>query len=321
LKIMITLAPDSVRSLIPRVRRCEAFAIDAIGFGDSPACQDPYVCLAVAAASTERIRLGTMVTNAVTRTAQATAQAISSVDELSGGRAFLGIGAGDSALHAAGARPLPVDSLRRSIDAIRERWRSLGGAGAKPRIVVASNGPRTIAMAARFADALATGSGVDDATIARVEDILRHAGRPEGSCERWVVARVSVAADMDAATRELRPLLASGANHVFAAASERDALPPGIRRAVDELRRRYDYGFHGRREGNPNAELVDELGLRDFLAARFALAGTSADVTRGFRRLEALGIDGVVIPAVGVDVDRLIDELGRRVLPALRATH
>lgn len=319
LKIMVTLAPDHVRSLVPRVQRCEAIGIDAVGFGDSPACHDPYVCLAVAAMNTERIGLGPMVTNAVTRAGQSTARAISSIDELSGGRAFLGIGTGDSALHAAGAQAPSVDSLRLAIDAIRSHWCALAPATQDPRLVVASNGPRTIAMAAECASAVATGSGLDDETLSRVDAVVAGASRPEGRCERWVVARVCVDSERDAATRELRPLLASGANHVFASAIERSALPPDVRRRIEELRRRYDYRFHGRREGNPNAELVDELELRDFLAGRFALAGRADDISRGMRRLEARGIDGIVIPAVGIDVDRLVDELGRNVLPALRA--
>lgn len=319
LKVMVTLAPDHVRSLIPRVQRCEAIGIDAVGFGDSPACHDPYVCLAVAAMSTERIGLGPMVTNAVTRATQSTARSISSIDELSRGRAFLGIGTGDSALHAAGAQPPTVNALRLAIEAISGHWRALAPASQRQRIVVASNGPRTIAMAAECASAVATGSGLDDETLSRVDAVVAGASRPEGRCEHWVVARVCVNAERDAATRELRPLLASGANHVFASGIERSALPPDVRHRIEELRRRYDYRFHGRREENPNAELVDELELRDFLAGRFALAGRGADVARGMRRLEARGIDGIVIPAVGIDVDRLLDELGRNVLPALRA--
>src|SRR5271167_2207102 len=59
---------------------------------------DPYVALAMAAAATSRIGLGTGVTNCVTRHAAATACAIASVDRLSDGRAVLGIGRGDSAL-------------------------------------------------------------------------------------------------------------------------------------------------------------------------------------------------------------------------------
>jgi hypothetical protein len=37
----------------------------------------------------------------------------------------------------------------------------------------------------------------------------------------------------------------------------------------------------------------------------------------GLRRLAELGVDGVVVPAVGLDVDDLVHHLGQDVLPAL----
>ena len=48
---------------------------------------------------------GTSVTNSVTRVAAATATSITSVDRVSGGRAVLGIGRGDSALAHLGRGP------------------------------------------------------------------------------------------------------------------------------------------------------------------------------------------------------------------------
>ncbi|MDB5447064.1 MAG: hypothetical protein JWQ97_2381, partial [Phenylobacterium sp.] len=55
---------------------------------------DPYVALALAATSTERLGLGIGVTNPVTRHAAVAASAIASVQAASGGRAVLGIGRG-----------------------------------------------------------------------------------------------------------------------------------------------------------------------------------------------------------------------------------
>ena len=66
---------------------------------------DAYVSLAIAATVTKQIGLGTAVTNSVTRMAAATAAGIASVDRVSGGRAILGIGRGDSALAHLGLAP------------------------------------------------------------------------------------------------------------------------------------------------------------------------------------------------------------------------
>jgi 5,10-methylenetetrahydromethanopterin reductase len=66
---------------------------------------DPYICLALAAAATTRLGLGTGVTNSVTRLAATTASSIMSVHRISAGRAVLGIGRGDSALAHLGRAP------------------------------------------------------------------------------------------------------------------------------------------------------------------------------------------------------------------------
>ncbi|MEZ5557969.1 MAG: LLM class flavin-dependent oxidoreductase [Pseudomonadales bacterium] len=69
---------------------------------------DSYVALAVAATRTTALGLGTGVTNSVTRHPAVTAAAITSVQKLSGGRACLGIGRGDSALAHLGRAPARI---------------------------------------------------------------------------------------------------------------------------------------------------------------------------------------------------------------------
>ncbi len=57
---------------------------------------DPWVALAAVALSTERIRLGTMVTPIPRRRPQKLARETVSIDHLSGGRLILGVGSGGS---------------------------------------------------------------------------------------------------------------------------------------------------------------------------------------------------------------------------------
>ena len=56
--------------------------------------RDVYVTLAAIATATDRIGLGPGITNPYVRHPGATASAVASLDELSGGRAFVGLGAG-----------------------------------------------------------------------------------------------------------------------------------------------------------------------------------------------------------------------------------
>ncbi|MGI5242210.1 LLM class flavin-dependent oxidoreductase [Dactylosporangium sp. CA-139066] len=323
MRVMLTLAPDRLDVLRDRVAACEAAGIDAIGIGDSPGYHDPYVALTVAAQAPGRARLGPMVTNVVTRAPQVTARALRSVEELAPGRVFAGMGAGDSALAGARAAPAGLAGFRAGLRDLREAWPAAAAPAVQPwRVVVVANGPRTLALGGAEADLVVSGAGIAPDAVHRARQAVATgaaaAGRAADSVPVWVVARVSIADDARAAVDELLPLLASGANHVFAVRAERDALAPDVAERVDRLRRGYDYGTHGRRTGNPNAGLVDDLGLRDVLAARFALAGPADRVADGLRGLAAEGVAGVVIPAVGLDVDRLIGRLGDEVLPRLR---
>ena len=72
----------------------EDAGFDYVPCGDTT-FRECYVCLIAMALSTERVRLGTYVTNPSTRAPFVTVQTIASVDDASNDRAWLGIGLGD----------------------------------------------------------------------------------------------------------------------------------------------------------------------------------------------------------------------------------
>jgi len=128
-----------------------------------------YVYLALAARRTRHIQLGTAVTNPVSRHPAVTATAFATVNELSGGRSVLGIGAGDRPLLSLGLKPARLARLEGAIEAIRELWTgkhvdfqgegfSLDdahmrepGATSMP-IYMSASGPKTLELAGRVAD-------------------------------------------------------------------------------------------------------------------------------------------------------------------------
>src|SRR6476620_9053825 len=81
--------------------------------------REPYVLLTLMAQATERMRLGTCVTNPATRAPSVTASALAVLDELSGGRMDLGIGRGDSARRVLGKPPTTMATLEEAIVTIR----------------------------------------------------------------------------------------------------------------------------------------------------------------------------------------------------------
>lgn len=158
-------------------RRAEAAGYATILFPDHPGVIDPFVAATGAAAVTERLRVGPLVANNELRPVAALAQLAATLDEVSGGRLELGLGAGNPAgghlpftlpLRPAGQR---VRRLERSILALRrllageavdlegpsgplDRFRLARPPpqGTRVPLLVGGNGDRLLAVAARHAD-------------------------------------------------------------------------------------------------------------------------------------------------------------------------
>ncbi|HPH48745.1 MAG TPA: LLM class flavin-dependent oxidoreductase, partial [Methanothrix sp.] len=83
--------------------------------------RDVWTTLAALSMMTNKISLGTGVTNPYTRNAAIIASSIASINELSGGRAILGIGPGDKATFDKMGIDWdrPLTKVRESVQAIR----------------------------------------------------------------------------------------------------------------------------------------------------------------------------------------------------------
>jgi len=80
---------------------------------------DCYATLALAAANTKRIHLGTGVAITGTRAAPVTAHSIASINQLAPGRAFLGIGTGHTAMRVMGMDPMGIKPFREYLRVVR----------------------------------------------------------------------------------------------------------------------------------------------------------------------------------------------------------
>jgi alkanesulfonate monooxygenase SsuD/methylene tetrahydromethanopterin reductase-like flavin-dependent oxidoreductase (luciferase family) len=80
---------------------------------------DCYAVMALAAANTSRIRLGTGVAIAPTRLAPVMAHSIASIGRLAPGRVFLGIGTGHTAMRVMGLDPMPGRAFREYLRVVR----------------------------------------------------------------------------------------------------------------------------------------------------------------------------------------------------------
>src|SRR5947209_4730755 len=87
--------------------RAEAAGWDGLSLTDSQnLVGDPFIAMALGAKVTERLLFMTGVSNIATRHPAALATAAATVQEVSGGRAILGLGRGDTALFHLGRKPM-----------------------------------------------------------------------------------------------------------------------------------------------------------------------------------------------------------------------
>lgn len=300
----IVLLPESLGGFGDLCREAEASGFDWLGVADSQSVfRELYVALTVAALNTERMRIGPLVTNPLTRHLVVTASAIASVDELCGGRAVLGLGSGDSAIYTIGAPPATLAGLEDSIVTLGrltsgetiERagrpWRVHHSTRRVP-IYLAAEGPRTLELAGRVADGVIVGLGftpeVIRLSLAAIEKGARAAGRRLEDVDVWWFAKTSLADRRDQAIEPIKMALAASANHAFRFTLDGKGVPADLHEKIRALQREYD-SHHHEIPGAANASLPDRWDLTEFLVDRFAIAGTPGECVAQLRRAMGAG--------------------------------
>jgi 5,10-methylenetetrahydromethanopterin reductase len=190
-----------------------------------------YIGLASVAARTRRMMLGTGVTDPYSRHPAITAASMATLDELSAGRAMLGLGLGGAGFRELGInKAFPVTALRESIGVIRRLWRgeevtfegktvtiASGKLQFTPMreaipIYIATQGEQISRLAGELADGVliantATEAGIDF-YLRRVAEGAAKAGRTLRDIDinlRW---EICISPDETAATRAMRRRLA-----------------------------------------------------------------------------------------------------------------
>ncbi|HEY8583423.1 MAG TPA: LLM class flavin-dependent oxidoreductase [Capillimicrobium sp.] len=285
----------------PLARRAEAAGYDGLLLADSQALQgDVYVGLALAAAATSTIRLGTGVTNPVTRHPTVTASAIATVHAESGGRATLGIGRGDSSVTQIGRRAASPEELEAHVRTVRALLRGertdagrlswLDPSLPAVDVHVAATGPKTIAAAARSADAVLLTVGAEPERLRAALASARAAGA------RRVGAYVNVACAEDPADARA---LVRGSAAIFAHFSSQTmaGVLPDDHDVIEHIGQDYDDSRHGQSVARHATELPD--GFLD----RFAVVGAPEIVRDRLAGLIALGLDPLVLVPGSKDAD------------------
>jgi 5,10-methylenetetrahydromethanopterin reductase len=181
----------------------EQLGYSHLWFADSQMIwSDCYATMALAAARTSTIRIGTGVAVAGTRTAPVTASSHATINRIAPGRVFCGIGTGNTAMRVMGHRPMPIAEFEAYIATLQPLlrgeetdlvWRNrtapvrhlmpdLGFVDfTHPMpLYISGFGPRAMALAARHGDGLVMSVPPRAEAVERVWTRLRAAAEAVG---------------------------------------------------------------------------------------------------------------------------------------------
>jgi len=208
---------------------------------------EAYTALGFIAAHTDRVRIGAMVSNAMLRAPALLVKSVTTLDALTGGRAWLGIGAGHHGGEAeAMGLPMPptperLERLEETLRIAARMWagddgtpfegkhyrlsRPLGIPApvghARPPILIGGTGRRrTLRLVARYADACNLFDIPDEGRTVR-EDLAalaqhcEDAGRPYEEIEKTLSTRLEIGESSDAFVGRCAAAAALGIEHMI----------------------------------------------------------------------------------------------------------
>lgn len=335
-KLGVSLVCQDITELGGWVEAIEEAGFDAIGFGDSPALYpETYVQAAIVAEHSRRALFGPRVTNPVTRHPSVTASAMSAVHRLGGGRAVLGIGLGDSAVHTVGVPRATVAELEAYVRALRELFQTgettyRGSLMRCPYarrpvpVYISASGPRGLGLAGEIADGVIIGTGLRpelvDRALGHVEAGARRAGRSLADLDIWWLMGASIGPSRAQAAEAIKTHLAAAANACFRGAWQGKGVPPELEPALRALVDNYDFANHEIPAGesrNVSGALADPA-LAEYLAQRFAVAGTAAQFAQQVRQAAAWGADQLWLTMPLPDKYGFLSQVRDDVQPLLR---
>jgi 5,10-methylenetetrahydromethanopterin reductase len=324
----------SYSDLVALVTEIEALGYDQIWVSNEKFFREMYVVATVVAEHTNRVQVGTFVADPYSHHPALTATAVGTLDQVSGGRAVLGLGAGGTGFSVMGIERLkPAQAIREAVHVIRSLWQGHtvdfhgqviqchnGRLNFQARpdipIVVATRGNLVLQTAGEVADGVmiatyAEPTGLRHA-LSRVETGAHRAGRD--MADLTLISRVDacIHPDPQMAYDAVRPMVG-----VFLWTSYPDRafvhrmgleVPAELERIIAQR----DYNLMA-----ANAHLIP-----DSFVEAFCWAGTADQVTQRVAQVVGMGFAHVTFlphPPAGGDVRETIRTFALTVKPQVEA--
>ncbi len=309
-----------------RARRAEELGYDGIFLGESQLSSiDSFQTLASCAMITQRVLLGIAVTNIVFRHPTVIAGAAASLNEISKGRAIMGLGTGDGPVYSQGLKATRLKEFEDGVKLIRRLARGhsatfptgnigLGFTLNTPApIYVSAEGPKGLQLAGRCADGVILGTGFDLLVYRWAKQKVREgaaaAQRDESEVSIIAAGMLCVRDDGDDARKIVRNRLANRAHHNFRFTLE--TVPP---QELDGVKRFMD-GFDVMK---PMEERVDPDLVTPYLIRRFSIAGTSQECIERIEELKAAGVEHLMLTPARKVYAETVETFATKVLPRFR---
>src|SRR5438067_3522967 len=304
------------------VKMAEDYGAEAIGTYDSAFIgDDAYVRLAMIAVASTRARVGLRPTNPVTREPQVMASFLATIDSLTGGRAFMDIASGDSAVLNIGYQVATRARIEDYVTCVRDllakgeatyqgrpqriRWASTVTRQRIP-IFVCAEGPKMLHLGGRIGDGVTAGTGllpdVIKDTITRIHAGAREAGRDPADVDIWFTTRTSLDEDRGRAIQGVKASVSSILNHSMRFGLDGKHVPDELRDKIQEYVDGYELYDHVLHEGR-NPKRMEALGLTSYALDRFALAGNASDWIERIERIAEAGARKIWVSLRATDME------------------
>ncbi len=323
--IMTWAEPDKpIRQIGEVARLVEQYGFDSLWVWDTPLyTRDAYAALLLAALNTNRIRLGPCVSNPITRHLAVIVNSISTLDDLSEGRAVLGFaGGGPRGLKAMGHAPPNLSQFREHLIRLHTLLNrgevmidssarySVSAVNRRVPIYVAAAGPKMLRLGAELSDGVFLAGPNDlDATARRIEYFrqgLKDAGRKESDAPVNLEVAVSPDSDPRLAVDDLKGIVA----HLVIRRSP-ESFPSEF---VDSVTRIHS-GLNPRT--SPAGLDRGDLGIvPDALVKHMAIAGSEKECLERIKEIIALKPDEIIFRLMPVEAERRLKALASLVAKA-----
>lgn len=291
---------EPLQKMIHLAKVTEASGYSHIWVGDSHLIwREAYVNMAAMALNTTKVKLGTGVTNPLTRHPSVVGSAYATLEEYAPGRMIVGIGLGDSSVETMGMKPAKLSYFEKTMQQMRDlldgkevqletgKIHVLHPCKRKVPIYIAASGPKMLELCGRIADGIIILVGVADEYIAHAKEKIAAGARAAGrklediNLVLWVPCAVSeTASAKDAVKAHVARVVAHPLPYV---------LDPNEQKVLAEIRKTYDYYHHMDQQAN-HAEVIP-----DWLVDKFAIAGTVAECRAQIERIKKTGIQQIAI--------------------------